>query len=185
MEKITPKQLVPLFEKFAGASFVGLRTKTVPKLNKKGRSSGLTLSEKFGNAQIVKFSEFSAGIGYDYKKSIERKLVKEGKEVSEYVAGESWHVSYNDSKVIRQHKNNGELYFYVSLNSNNGKGKSEFFDIRNGKVIAREEIQEFLPKESAPTNQGVEEGNEVLVRTLKLDSVVSLSACGEVFEVVE
>ena len=46
-----------------------------------------------------------------------------------------------------------------------------------GKAIA------FAPK-SASKNQGVEEGNEVEVQVLKLDSILSISACGNIYKVL-
>ena len=182
MITIKAVQLPELFEKFKGTSFVGLKTKTTPKLLKKGRVSGKTLLEAVGTDEVVKESAFSAGIGYDYATSVKNKLLKEGKSEDEYEAGETWHIPYNGSKVIRQHRKTGELYFYVSLNTNN-PSKAEYFDVKNGTVIPKEVLEEFLPVEKAPTNQGVEEGNEVLVRTLKLGSVASLSACNEVYNV--
>lgn len=185
--KITSEKLVPLFEDFAGSSFIGIRTMTHPKFIKKGRSTGKTIEEKFNcsPSDIVKFSSFSAGIGYDYKKSIENKLIKEGKSIEEYQAGESWHEKYNDSKVIRRHKKTGELYFYCSLNTKNSSPESSYHDHKNGKDIDKDDLSEFLPIESKPMNQGVDEGNEVQVRTLKLNSVISLSACGEEYIILD
>jgi hypothetical protein len=180
---IKSQELIPLFEKFAGASFVGIVSKTTPKLLKKGRS-GKSIPDTFGclAEDIAKVSNFSAGIGYDYAKAIQNRLIKEGKEGTEYKAGESWHTAHNGSKVIREHKKTGELYFYVSLNTRNVP-KSEYINKVTGEVLSRDELSEFLPAPSAPMNQGLEEGNEVEVRTLKLNSIVSLSACGEVYEV--
>lgn len=180
--KICATDLPQLFEKYKGTSFVGIKTKTIPKLLKKGRVSGKPLVEVIGTDSVVKESAFSAGIGYDYATSVKNKLLKEGKSEEAYEAGETWHVPYNGSKVIRQHKGTGELYFYVSLNTKN-PSKAKYLSL-DGKEISKDVLEEFLPVEKAPTNQGVEEGNEVLVRTLKLGSVASLSACGEVFEVV-
>ena len=183
MKTIKANELPELFEGFAGASFVGLKTKTAPEFLKKGRVTGKTLSEVVGTDMIVKESEYSAGIGYEYATSVKNKLLKEGKTGDEYEAGATWHESFNGSKVIRRHKKTGELYFYISLNTNN-KPKTQYFDVKNGKVIPKEDLAEFLPVESVPKNQGVEEGNEVNVRTLKLQSVASLSACGEIYNVI-
>ena len=184
MKKIKATELPELFEKFQGASFIGLKTKTDPEFLKKGRITGKTLSEiYYDGIEIVKESEYSAGIGYEYATSVKNKLLKEGKSGDEYEAGVTWHESFNGSKVIRRHKKTGELYFYISLNTNN-KPKTQYLDVKKGRVIPKIELMEFLPKESAPKNQGVEDGNEVTVRTLKLQSVQSLSACGEVYNII-
>ena len=174
MEKLITKGLT-------GCTFARLKTVTTPKLNKKNRKTGEPLTIPASN--IRKISEFSAGLGYDYKKSVENRLVKEGKDVSEYEAGETWHESYNGSKVIRKHKKTDELYFYVSLNANN-KSEVKFVDVVTGNEIPKTDLEDFLPPEHTPSNQGLSEGNEVIVRTLKLESLKGLSACGETYEVI-
>lgn len=174
MEEMSKKSLT-------GCSFVRMKTITTPKLNKKSRVSGLPLTIPVD--QIKKVSEFSAGIGYNYQTSVENKLVKEGKSKEEYDRGTSWHKPFGDSKLIVEHKTSGEKYFYVTLNANNPTS-SKFINIQTGNEIPKDQIAEFLPPEHAPTNQGVENGNEVIVRTLKLESLKALSADGETYEVV-
>ena len=102
---------------------------------------------------IIKVSTFGAGIGYDYTKSVQNKLLKEGKSIEEYEAKESWHVPYNGSKVIRKHKSSDELYFYVTLNANSGS-ESKYINIMTGEEIPKDKLKDFLPVESAPKNQG-------------------------------
>jgi hypothetical protein len=181
---VTKLELAEKIEHLPSHQFVGLRTKTIPKLNKKGRVTGLTVQEKLhiDPANIVKFSEFTAGMGYEYQHMIENRLIKEGKDVSEYQKGESWHVPYGDCKTIRKHKDRDDLYFYCFLVSHNVP-KSEYVDFSTGKEIAKVELEEYLPVEKAPENQGLKEGNEVLVRTLKLESVYTLSAGGNEYSV--
>lgn len=182
---IKSTELVGKFEDYSnGCSFVHLTTITEPKLLKKSRTTKQTIEEVVGVSSnvVVKVSTFGAGIGYDYTKSVQNKLLKEGKSVEEYEPKESWHVPYKDSKVIRKHKSSDELYFYVTLNANN-KTTSKYMNKVTGEEIPEDKLVDFLPVESAPKNQGVEEGNEVLVRTLKLNSVIRLSACGEVYNV--
>lgn len=173
MEEIVSKGLT-------GCSFAHIRTVTTPKFLKKSRTTGMPLPNA---SDIRKVSEFGCGLGYDYVKSIENRLVKEGKDISAYEAGETWHQAFNGSKVIREHKKTGEKYFYVSLNTNNSPSV-KFVNVVTGEEIDKASLVDFLPTESAPTNQGLSEGNEVQVRTLKLESLKGLSACGEVFEVL-
>lgn len=185
MITIKSTDLVGKFENYAGiGSFVNLTTETDPKCLKKSRTTKQPIEEAIGVSGncIIKISTFGAGIGYDYKKSIENKLIKEGKSIEEYEAKESWHVPYNDSKVIRKHKSSDELYFYVTLNANSGS-ESKYINIITGEEIPKETLKDFLPINANPSNQGLEEGNEVQVRTLKLNSVIRLSACNEVYEV--
>jgi hypothetical protein len=175
--KIKPESLINLFEEYKGKKFVSLETKTTPKLNKKGRVTGLTILEKFGVEPdtIFKYSKFSAGIGYDYVTLIHNRLIKDenlnkSSSISElYQAGTTWHHAYNGSTVIRQHNTKpDELYFYVSLIANNPP-KSEY---RSGnKVLDKDSLAEFLDIPRKPTNQGLAPERTIEVRTLKLDSV--------------
>jgi hypothetical protein len=174
MEEIVAKGLT-------GCSFAHMRTVTIPKLNKKSRISGLPLN--IPASDIRKISTFGCGLGFNYQRSVENKLIAEGKSKDEYERGESWHVPHGNSKVICEHKKTGELYFFVSLNANN-KSESKFINIQTGNEISKEEISEFLPPEHEPTNQGTEPGNAVIVRTLKLESLKALSADGESWEII-
>jgi hypothetical protein len=176
---VRPEALIDVFELYKGKKFISLQTKTAPKLNKKGRVSKLTFQEKFNKADpddLFKYSEFSAGIGYDYGTLIEHRLEKDGGAPEDYQAGKSWHQSYNGSTVIRQHKTKLEdLYFYISLIANNPP-KSEY-RIKD-KVIAKEDLAEFLDVPRKPTNQGLDPDRTIEVRTLKLDSVTRVRADG-------
>ena len=172
---IKASALVPLLEQYRGKSFCSLDTCTIPKLLKKGRVSEQSIQEKFGVAPdtIRKYSKFSAGIGYDYAYLIMNRLIKDDKSPFDYQPGETWHIPYEGSKVIRQHKTSGELYLYVSLIANNPP-KAEY---RSGdRIIPTEDLKEFLPVEREATNQGLDTERQVQVRTLKLDSVTRFVA---------
>ena len=182
--KMNPELMAATLENYQGNSFVSMKTMTTPKLNQKGRVSGKSVYEVTGVSaeNIKKFSKFSCGIGaYEYRKMIERRLVKEGKDASAYEAGDTWHQARGDSKTIREHKKTGELYFFVFLVANN-RSASVYVDMSSGRLIQKSLLVEFLPKESMPTNQGLELGNEVEVRTLKLESLKELKFQGNVYQ---
>ena len=183
--RLAKEALIDKLESLVGASFISLKTMTTPKFNQKGRESGMTMIEKVGVSptDVKKFSEYVAGLGYNYAQLVTNRLNKEGKGAEEYEPGVTWHIPYGTSKVIRQHKSTGELYFYVSLIANN-KPKSEFVDISSGKVVPHSYLEEYLPKEYAPKNQGLEPGNEIRVQTLKLDSLKELKHGGNTYVVV-
>lgn len=175
-----------------GCSFAHIRTVTDPKLLKKSRVTKMPLP----NAdKIVKVSEFGCGIGYSYDKSVENRLLAENAEaikagiVSKEVVldmhekGDTWHEPFNGSKVIRQHKKTKEKYFYVQLNANTIPSV-KYVDVSTGAEIPKDVLKDYLPTESVPTNQGLSKENVVQVRTLKLESLKGLSACGETFEIV-
>ena len=184
--KIISSNVLPdLFEGFDKTTFIGIETATQPKLNKTGRVSGLTVVEKLkiNPENIIKLAKYNAGLGYDYGTAVRNKLIKEGKDPSSYVPKDTWHQAYKGSTVIREHKTTGELYFQITLNTNN-KSTHVFIDKTNSAIIEDEDLAEFLPPKSASKNQGVEEGNEVEVQVLKLDSILSISACGNIYKVL-
>ena len=170
---ISQDTLVGLLEKYKGKTFCSLETCTVPRLLKHGRVTGLSIEEKLEVQPdtIRKYSKFSAGIGYEYAYVVMNRLIKDGKSPFDYQPGETWHEPYKGSTVIRKHKKSDDLYVYVALVANN-PAKAEY---RSGdRVISEEDLKEFLPVEHFPTNQGLDEGREVKVRTLKLGSITKL-----------
>ena len=184
--KVSKFAMCHYLESYTGTSFASLRTMTDPPFLKKGRASGIPFAAKFNTAaeNVKKFSSFTAGIGaYNYLRMIENRLKKEGKTLAEYEAGTSWHCAWGTSKTIRQHRDTGELYFYVYLIANNTPSV-EYIDISTGKQIDVEELKEYLPVPSAPKNQGLEEGNEIQVRTLKLESLKELTFNGITYQLV-
>jgi hypothetical protein len=204
MEKTINKDgLITIINDYSGHSFAGLKTLTVPKLNKfyrfsdeekaefvaKGQKAPkISFEEKTGlnPENILKESEFVCELGFDYEQGIKNRLIAEGKDVSAYEKDASWHVPYGESKVLRQHKDTGEVYFYAFVSYANNPAKSRYIDISNDSEVSKKILEAFLPPESdAPKNQGLSEGNEVEVRTLKLSSVKSLSAFGDVYKIEE
>ena len=170
--------LAGLFESYKGKTFCSLHTCTIPKLLKTGgRVSGLSIQAKFNVSpdSIRKYSEFSAGIGYEYAYVVMNRLIKDGKSPFDYEPGDSWHQPHNGSSVIREHKTTKELYFAVTCIANN-PGKAEY---RSGSiVIPTADLKEFLPLDYKPKNQGLDIDRVVEFRTLKLASVTRLVAEG-------
>lgn len=184
MKQIDQQGLIDILEGKTAHQFVSVESETTPKCNQSGRETGLTIYNKIGCSpkSVVKVSSFVCMLGLNYKNIIENRLGKEGKDASEYVKGESWHIPYGDTKNIRQHRESGELYVYLFMVANN-KPTSAFYDMEHGRMIDKADLAEFLPKEYAPKNQGLTEGNEVNVRTFKLSSIRKIKIDGEEFSV--
>lgn len=176
--QVRPEALIDVFELYKGKKFISLKTETLPELKKTGRVTKMTFEEKFGAKPetLLKHSEYTAGIGYDYAHLIENRLEKDGGSREDYQAGKSWHIPYNGSTVIRQHKDKpDQLYFYVSLIANN-PAKSEY---RIGdRVIDKDDLAEFLDVPRVAKNQGLAPERTIKVQTLKLDSVTRVRADG-------
>jgi len=176
--------LVALMENTTRHQFVSVQTETTPKCNQTGRNTKKTIFEKFGCSpkDIVKVSDFTAMIGLDYVNVIKNRLEKEGKDISEYQSGETWHEAVEGTKNIRRHKISGEEYVYLFCVANSVP-ISAYYNMEKGIMIDKEELKEFLPKETAPKNQGLEQGNEVIVRTYKLGSIRKIKTEGETYTV--
>lgn len=185
MFTIKAEALVALLEMFKGKTFAAFDACTIPKLNKKGRVSGMSFKEKFGldPDKLRKYSHFSAGVGYEYAYVVMNRLIKDGASPFDYQPGETWHEPYQGSTVIRQKKSDpSELYFFATLICNNPP-KSEY---RAGDLaLDKEALAEFLPVPSKPTNQGLGEGREVEVRTFKLRSIQKLRIENAEYEVID
>jgi hypothetical protein len=164
--------LINILENTKTHQFINVESETNPKLLVKGRNSKLTIPEKFNcfSTDIKKISQFVCMLGLDYKHVIESRLIKEGKDISLYEKGSSWFEHVEGTRNLVRHKETKELYVYLFLVANNIP-TSAYYNTANGTMIDKEELTEYLPKESAPTNQGLNDGNEVLVRTFKLSSI--------------
>lgn len=192
---------VEMMEDFKGHTISYMRLETVPKFNVKSRVTKQSMQEALGinPANVRKIAFWSVRIGYDYEKSVTNELKREGKSEELYKRGEVWHKPYvtrsgKTSKTIAIHPETGELYFKVLLNKwkagectpqnrrkKESRIRSEYIDRSTGRTIPKELLKDFLPPYSAPKNQGVEEGNEIEMRTLKLISVKRLAFGGKVY----
>ena len=180
---ISSIEAIKMFDAYKGHGFVHVQTRTNPAwtcLAKGGRETGAMFPDKIGALpeEVVKYSEYNAQLGLDYTSVIEHRLAKQGKDASEYQRGSSWHIPVEGSKNLRKHKDKDDLYFFLFLTANTSP-RTRYVNIKTGTEVEHELLREFLPKPSAPKNQGLDEGTEVEVQTLKLESLVSIKLDGE------
>lgn len=182
---ISAIEAVNMLEDYKGHEIVSVMIATDPKYLVKSRVTKVPFEVQFKcpSSEVKKFSEFVSQIGLDYPKIIERRLLMQGKDSSEYTQGESWHEPYNGSTTIRKHKTSGELYFYLFLTAKTIP-KVRFVNTKTGQEIDRDALEDFLPVDGTPKNQGLDDGTEVLVRTLKLTSLKKITFGKEEYIVV-
>ena len=180
---IDRKDLVNLLDNYPKHTFVSIESETIPRINKGTKLPQLFI-DKFNCdvSEVRKVSQFTCMIGLDYRHVIEARLQKEGKSVDEYEAGETWHEAVPGTKNLRQHKNTKEIYVWLFCVANNTP-TSAYYDMRHGIMLDKEELNPYLPKESTPSNQGLTEGNEVIPRTYKLESIRKITIDKETFTV--
>lgn len=186
---ITSMEAVRMMTEYEGHGFVAVQTRTEPDFigYKKDKTVLPRFQQETGATHpthIVKLSEYNAQLGLSYPKLIERRLVKQGKDISEYERGETWHEPYGDGSCpnLRQHKGTKEPYFYLFLTANTYPAV-RYVDTVRGVEVDSKAIKPFLAASSAPKNQGLDEGTEVLVRTLKLSSLISIKMDGEEYTI--
>lgn len=117
----------------------------------------------------------NVALGWGYEETINARLVAEGKDAtfeSEKPKGKHW-VQY--PIILASDKDPSQFYLRTYMRKNSTSKSVFMLDgnvVLDPKVIA--DIKAYLPKSSKPTNQGVEEGNEVIVRDYKVEGIISL-----------
>jgi hypothetical protein len=174
-------QLVAMLDNYDHHTFVSIESETTPKINK-GTKLPQLFVDKFNCdvSEVRKVSQFVCMIGLDYKHVIETRLQKEGKNLDEYEAGETWHEAVPFTKNLRQHKSTKEIYVWLFCVANN-EPTSAYYDMKHGIMLDESELTPYLPAKSTPTNQGLTEGNEVIPRTFKLSSIRKITIDKETY----
>jgi len=160
--------MVDVLSQKRGATFIGFTAKTEPKMRKTG-------NPYFG--RVKKVAKVGGQVNFWYDEAVIRQLQKEGKDASDFFAGESWH-----EPVIRadgtltpfcKHKKNGNLYLrFRSLSVSEVKYVTD-----DGQEVAKEALDPFLYPASEYKNQGTDEPIRFLV--YGLDTIKELTVDGE------
>ena len=176
MKVLNQNQLVDLLEGKTAHTFIGIETETIPELTVKDRITKVSAEDTFGcsKQQVKKITMANVGLGYDYRSLIVNRLKKEGKSESEYVEGKTWHMALDGTKNMRVNPKTGELYVWVFYIANNIP-KTCFYNSVTGTEINKALLTNFLPKESTADNQGLSEGNEIVPRLYKLESIKKIT----------
>ena len=156
--KISRQQLVEMLMTWNfGAQPATVQYVSEPKINKEGK-------QKFGN--ITKLGAVNCIIDFDFQKAVNTELKKEGKEANFQVQplwnGKGVHVN----RRLIEHVETGAMYIAYKYQ-------------RSLKALHFDSALNFIPVEllrpyfysSKPTNQGVNEGREILPRTLKIENI--------------
>ena len=178
--------------------FGGMVGVTIPKLTVKDRNDhDRTWAVAFpgiDRKNVRKVMHGAILVGPDYMKQLEKELLREGKTMAEHTSSRPvWHEAVEGTRCLRRHKKTGELYFWVAFVQKTKKPdgtwvhlkpKTKYVDISTGDTIPRESLYGFTDPEKLPTNQGVDSGREIIVRTYKLESVRNLVVDGKVYSLV-
>jgi hypothetical protein len=191
---VTVAEFVAAISGITRKPFAGLCGCTVPKLTVKDRVTKTPweiLFPSINRANVRKITNSAVLCGPEYKKMVEAELEREGKDPSAYMAGKCWHEAVPGAPLLRRNKKNpSELYFWAAYVGKaqradgswiHLKPRTRFVDITTGTDIPRDRLVNFLDVEHTPSNQGVDDGREVIVRTYKLESIRSLTVNGKAY----
>jgi len=159
--KITKAQLVQMLLNWSfGAQPASIQYVTQPKLTKEGKII-------FG--EVTKIANVGGMIGYNYENSVNNQLERENKE-REFMAQQLWKGKGKRlSTALATHTEKGTFYLTYKAQQT---FKSFHFD-SSLNLISNSEIRKYFP-DKTPTNQGVNEGNEVYHREISIDNVKRL-----------
>ena len=123
-------------------------------------------------------------IGFDYEKSINRRLEKEGKEPT-FVSGEGREVWFDQiSKgLVTDKKTRSKFYLRYQYSKDSTIGKPEY--IFNGDVIEKQLFESYLTQRSENnySNQGLD--NTLNFQVCDLNNIITISIGGEVYELID
>jgi hypothetical protein len=157
--------------------FASLLQATEPKLTVKSRTNK-DIKNNFG--RVIKLSKVSVLLNTDYVVAVTNQLVREGKDVNEYQKGENtMPLTFGENnQFIGLFK--GEFVLQYRPNDNI-KPTTKF--VADGKLINKEKLIDFLPKETEATNQGTD--REILWRKLYLKGVRKMTINGQTYKVID
>lgn len=167
MKTITRREFVDLISQNKGCEAIAIDISSTPRMRKTNNPY----------LDAVKHVTLSGLIGFDYENSVNNQLTKEGKDATFESQGRTWGVYFNPYFIV--HKDN----FYLNLKV---QGATEPVFTLNNKEIDAEKLKPFLYEDRTPNTQteaGIEK--EVIVRTIKVDSVVKLRYKGEEYLIKE
>jgi hypothetical protein len=119
----------------------------------------------------------NVAIGYSYENTVNNRLAREGADAdfhSQKPKGRSW-VEGMANILLVSDKDAEQMYLRTTMLRNTNSKSVYLIDGRKATDAEIESIKAFIPTASKPTNQGLSEGNEVIVRDYKLQGVLAMT----------
>lgn len=119
----------------------------------------------------------NVAIGYSYENTVNNRLAREGADAefqSQKPKGRSW-VEGMENILLVSDKDAEQMYLRTTMLRNTNSKSVYLIDGRKATDAEIESIKAFMPTASKPTNQGLSEGNEVIVRDYKLQGVLAMT----------
>ena len=182
---ITLAQLIEMFMNWnKGAQPATIQYENLPRMNAEGKAT---------YEGVFKLGAVNCMIDYNFEKAVNRRLIKEGK-TADFVAKPLWN-GYGDvlnrrvvqRRVTKTSQKNGvkskvetgEVITYLRFKFQK-QLKSLYFDnALNFIPVAL--LKPYFPAYNAPANQGVNDGAEILPRTMKFENIRKIKMLGATY----
>ena len=156
--------------------FASILQYTSAKLVKKSRTDS---SIKNPYPDTMKLSKVSIILNSDYVTAVTNQLVREGKDVAEYEQGKNtMPLTFGENNQFIGLFNGNFVLQYRP----NDQVKTRVKYVNNGKLIDKNKIADFLPKETETTNQGTD--RTIFWRKLYLSNIRKITLNGEKYKVI-
>lgn len=145
-------------------------TKTEPRMRK-------TNNPYFGRVQKVTRLA-NVAIGYNYENVVNSRLAQEGKDQLHFTAqkpnGKSWVKGFENLFLVAD-KDPSQEYLRTTMRKNTKPTTMYLVDGKQATDAEVAEIKTFIQTSAKPTNQGLDEGDEVIVRDYKVENIISIT----------
>lgn len=179
--------LAQILKDFKGYSQFTLVTITEPNCTKKARGNvnpadkGRPFSDFF-KGKIYKTAKRYASLGYDYEKSVQNRLAKEGKDdAAAEFEGQSlpWGDWWDGSKVVLKHHD--KFYIRITYLNANGAATKYIYHYDDGDEITGDDLEilkkDFLPLKKSDSRQGTDD--EIMVNSIKAENIMEMRVGGK------
>ena len=127
---------------------------------------------------VLKVSEASCFLNVNYEASVNRQQVKEGASEGTFEVQQNWFEHTNIKGIVQSKKDVSKKYLQLKLE----KSMATIYELPTGELIDKAVIENLLPAESKPSNQGTEKA--ILSFTIGIDNILSFKVDKNEYTVV-
>jgi hypothetical protein len=166
----TEFEFIAVLLQLRGANIVTLQTRTVPKLLAK---HAVTAEPNPFKGNVVKLASVNGVIGWQYATAVNRQREREELPTGFRAEKRDWGTRLHGTPLVR-HKSR----YYVEMKVQH---ESHHYQTLDGRDLATEEVEAFLPKRKPSFRQGVD--REIVLRDYATSSIVSLTTRGVIYTI--
>jgi len=176
----TAENLVELLGSVKGAKIVTITTKTQPSFQRTDDKSnpnpfcGKTVKDH----DVWKISRVNGIVNWDYAKSVNRQLDREGQEADFEAKPRKWGTRLSGLPFVVHVGKDGKVQLYLEMKVE--RSLDYHYEDGFGNEIPKEKVSPFLRK-SGPSRQGTD--NEIILRDYRMDGILAIRYQGTTYVV--